>query len=291
MKTTICFCVIFCFSIKTYGQIYRIVSTTEIKTTAKVKQGSTTIVEKPYPIELKKGILIYSPQGFKDNTICFSFVDIADEDHVKEQWRSQYIGERRESESSFSDNGFEYSVSTNCFSLNPRIEATNDAELKRNKLVVSQWQLYFQGITIPFKVRFPVKDRYDYGSVETGFNASLAYGPRKTYYRYSEKFYTSGTSTFVNPNTTTFGFAFLGFIGPSLADLSEASTQGGITGTRKRKVPAFSYGTMATYFHNRYHIGVGIGFDWAVFSADGRDMWIYNNKPWLGFALSFDLLK
>ena len=57
--------------------------------------------------------------------------------------------------------------------------------------------------------------------------------------------------------------------------------------TRNQDNVALSYGVNAMFGRNNFGISLSLGFDVSV--GKNSDLWIYQNKPWLGIGVSTNL--
>lgn len=120
------------------------------------------------------------------------------------------------------------------------------------------------------------------GQLTTDFNAAVYAGWRHDSYNIKSEMDPLGKSYHKISN---WGYDFGFFAGPGVTLISPFTT-------RHQKVDEYSGAIIQTGFSgfiesNVASFGIGIGFDYLLNSD--RDVWIYTNKPWVGFIVGIAL--
>ncbi len=140
----------------------------------------------------------------------------------------------------------------------------------------------FQALSIPVKVRLRTGE-YPY-QAEGSINFGIAYGWKFTHHVYQNYYYRK-TGDFVNSSENHYSLTPGLFAGPGIIELTP---QNSIT-PNNRNILSFTYGAMLVCGVNRLNVGLALGFDNAVGNSDKE--WVYQNKPWIGVTISFDLIQ
>lgn len=118
--------------------------------------------------------------------------------------------------------------------------------------------------------------------LNTDFNGALYFGWRHDWYGFNQ--YRDPLGRYrVQKNNRGFDFGLLG--GLTSVQMSPFTT-GGI-GQREYNAPAIQYGFAFFAESNAASFGLSVGYDYLLGSE--RNIWIYRNKPWLGFVVGLAL--
>jgi hypothetical protein len=120
------------------------------------------------------------------------------------------------------------------------------------------------------------------GQLTTDFNIALYAGWRHDYYRVISKKDPLGKST---QNFSKRGFDFGFFTGPGATAISPFTTQNKSNNEYSGMI--IQYGIAGFIESNMASFGLAIGYD-HLLNPD-RKIWIYRNKPWLGFIVGIAL--
>ena len=150
------------------------------------------------------------------------------------------------------------------------------------KLVYLSSSQVFQALTIPVKVRLETGE-YPYES-EASINLGVAYGRKFTHNIYRNHYYREG-GEYVNSSENRYSITPGVFVGPAVIELTPQNSNS----PNDRNVLSISYGAMLVFGINRLNVGVALGFDNAAGNSDKN--WIYQNKPWIGAIITFDLIQ
>ncbi|MBL7811760.1 MAG: hypothetical protein JNL57_06010 [Bacteroidetes bacterium] len=134
--------------------------------------------------------------------------------------------------------------------------------------------------TILMKYRFSTPDLP--AQLNTDFNGALYLGWRHDAYRVSGKSDPLGTCRYGISNR---GFDFGLLAGLTSVQMSPFTTGG--KGQREYNAPALQYGFAVFAESNVASFGLAAGYDHLLGSE--RNIWIYRNKPWLGFVVGLAL--
>jgi len=99
--------------------------------------------------------------------------------------------------------------------------------------------------------------------------------------------YTSGFAKINHESITHYYFTGSAFLGLSTAKLQKETVTNPQALTRNQDNVALSYGVNAMFGRNNFGISLSLGFDVSV--GKNSDLWIYQNKPWLGIGVSTNL--
>lgn len=147
------------------------------------------------------------------------------------------------------------------------------------------FSLYKKSFDIDF-LTIPLKYRFATGSVQPQLNTNLN---GAVYIGYRTDQYT--TLYKLNPlrvskrQITHFGYSIGFFTGLGNTFMSPTNTNNKLTQEYDGLV--WNKGIAAMFGINNFTVGISLGFDRLL--DDNRDIWIYDNKPWIGLAFGFNL--
>lgn len=118
--------------------------------------------------------------------------------------------------------------------------------------------------------------------LNTDFNGALYFGWRHDWYKIRGKTDPLGICRYQSSNRG-FDIGLLAGLGSTQVT---PFTTGGI-GTREYNAPIIQYGLAAFIESNVASFGMAVGYDHLLGSE--RNIWIYRNKPWLGFVVGLAL--
>jgi hypothetical protein len=175
----------------------------------------------------------------------------------------------------FSESIYPYSADPNS---NLAFQGPDKLKYKEDKIVL-------QALSIPLKIRTAIKmPRYKDSLpsfVETGFNAGLATGIKRTWTTYSSELNAFGT------NYRRFSLAVGPFLNIGGTDVKKSTTD--YTITFDRKEPYYSYGLFFLVGFNNINLGYSVGADY-LFSSRNKN-WVYRGRAWHGITVALDILK
>jgi hypothetical protein len=134
--------------------------------------------------------------------------------------------------------------------------------------------------TILMKYRFASKLLPQ--QLNTDFNGAIYAGWRHDWFQIKGKSDPLGVCRY---NLRQRGFDF-GLLGGITSVQMSPFTTGGI-GTREYNAPALQYGFAVFAESNMASFGLATGFDYLLGSE--RNIWLYRNKPWVGFVVGLAL--
>lgn len=147
------------------------------------------------------------------------------------------------------------------------------------------FSLYKKGFDVDF-LTIPLKYRFAASSVQPQLNYNLN---GAVYLGYRTDQYT--TLYKLNPlriskrQITHLGYSIGFFTGLGNTFMSPTNTNNKLTQEYDGLV--WNKGIAAMFGINNFTVGVSLGFDRLL--DDNRDIWIYDNKPWIGLAFGFNL--
>lgn len=170
-------------------------------------------------------------------------------------------------------------------------DADYTIQLKNREFISFPYTSFdFGPMTIPFKQRFGYKKGTV--TVDPQIQADLNIGVFGGYTlgRYRKRYESGGTGEL--KDLSNLSFTFGGFLNISTAALDSAATTAGKLPFSKDKtatigVVSFGVGVLTTIYN--FQIGLFAGLDKGV--GTNAQNWNYNNKPWVGIGIGYDLKK
>lgn len=127
--------------------------------------------------------------------------------------------------------------------------------------------------TIPFRIRLPVNN----APITTSANISFAGSFGKTY----------GLSRINSRAIHNYSVTLGGFVGLSSADIKKTTVNDVSKYIQDQTNLAISYGLSLTLARNNLGFVVTFGADNSI--GDYSNIWLYQNKPWIGFGINTGL--
>ncbi len=150
---------------------------------------------------------------------------------------------------------------------------------------LKQVKQILQPISIPFKIHLPSNDVKE--QISTGINLSVGYSFKSIYKSYLPVMLGTDPTKLIGHNIRTFDFSITPIAGITVIDLTDKNTVPSISASKK--VFGLSTGVMGVVGILNFDLGIGLGIDHG-FGNDAKS-WNYQTKPWLGFAVGFDIYK
>lgn len=135
-------------------------------------------------------------------------------------------------------------------------------------------------LTIPFKIRKPEKDVP--AQLNANINGAIYLGFRRDRFRLS--YQPSPLNTYVR-KTRHFSYSFGAFTGMGNTFMSPTNTQNQLQ--QEYDGIVWSKGTALIIAIHNFTLGVAVGLDHLL--DKNRSIWIYQGKPWTGFAFGLNL--
>lgn len=135
-------------------------------------------------------------------------------------------------------------------------------------------------ITVPFKFR-PAKENVPH-QLNTTFNAALAAGFRSDRYTYKKVTLAPGMQKRERFHS---GYGGSLFLGAGTVSVRSAFIQNALPHDYDGVV--VYYGGSVVLGFGRFNTGIALGFD--LLTDQYRDLWIYQNEPWIGAVLGIKL--
>lgn len=133
--------------------------------------------------------------------------------------------------------------------------------------------------TLPFKYRFPIADQP--GQLEDKLNVGVHIGVRYDLGRYRTIYFRRNQRAEIS----TFSVGLGGFVCFAPATVTSFSTLGRVQDDYQAL--GLNYGVATTFSFTGFSAGLALGLE--TITDRNRNLWIYQNKPWLGITVGLNL--